>query len=107
MQIKQIRQIIILSKVLEKHVHTYLNDYLEKCQLFHPFQYGLSCKYSCNAVLACFTNSWLTAMNKSEVSGVVFLDPKKAFDFVDHNILLKKLTIYLNIHVLCDFLNIS
>ena len=34
-------------------------------------------------------------MNKSEVSGVVFLDLKKAFHLVDHDILLKKLAIYL------------
>ena len=34
-------------------------------------------------------------MNKSEVSGVVFLDIKKAFDLVDYDILLKMLTIYL------------
>ena len=34
-------------------------------------------------------------MNKSEVSGLVSLDIKKAFDLIDHDILLKKLSIYL------------
>ena len=34
-------------------------------------------------------------MNNSEVSGVVFLDLKKAFYLVGQDILLKKLAIYL------------
>ena len=93
----------VLSKLLEKHVHIYLNDYLEKRQLLHPFQSGFRRKYSCNIALARLTNSWLTAMNKSEVSGVVFLDLKKAFDLVDHDILLKKLAICLKSQVLYHF----
>ena len=45
-------------------------------------------------------------MNKSEVSGVVFLDLKKAFGLVDRDILLKKLTIYFkNSSALPFFLN--
>ena len=64
-------------------------------QLLHPFQSVFRRKQSCNTALARLTKSWLTAMNKSEVSGVLFLDLKKAFDLVDHDILLKKLAIYL------------
>ena len=81
----------VLSKLLEKHVHIYLNDYLEKRQLLHPFQSGFRRKYSSNTALARLTNSWLTAMNKSEVSGVVFLDLMKAFDLVDDEVMLNVL----------------
>ena len=42
----------VLSKLLEKHVHIYLNDYLEKRQLLHPFQSGFKRKYSCSTALA-------------------------------------------------------
>ena len=80
----------VLSKLLEKHVHIYLNVYLEKRQLLHPFQSGFRRKYSCNTALARLTNSWLT-----EVSGVVFLDLKKASYLVGHDIMLIKLAIYL------------
>ena len=34
-------------------------------------------------------------MNRSEVSGVIFLELKKAFDLVDHNIMMYKLGCYL------------
>ena len=85
----------VLSKLLERDVHIHVLDYLENYELLHPFQFGFRCKHSCNTALARLTHSWLTAMNKSEVTLVVFLDLKKAFDLVDHNILLTKLTSHL------------
>ena len=38
------------------------------------------------------TNSWLTPMDYSVVSSVLFLDLKKACDLVDHYILMKMFT---------------
>ena len=92
----------IMFKLFEKHVHLQLNDYLERKKnrkkkkiLIHPFQSGFWCKHSCSTALVRLTHSWLTAMNRTEVSGVIFLDPKKVFDPVDHNIMMYKLGWYL------------
>ena len=40
------------------------------------------------------TDSWLNALDKGEMIGVVLVDFKKAFDLVDHDILLTKLELY-------------
>ena len=38
---RPISRLSVLSKLLEKHVHIYLNDYLEKAATPYPFQSGL------------------------------------------------------------------
>ena len=86
----------VLSKLLESHVHKHLDTYLETRGLFHPLQSGYRRKHSCNTVLARLTVSWLSAVNRSDPSGDVFLDLKKAFDLLDHRISLSKLCVYLN-----------
>ena len=40
------------------------------------------------------TNKCLDAINKSQMIGMVMIDFRKAFDFVDHTLLLKKLKYY-------------
>lgn len=83
-----------LSKPLEKHVHRHLLKYLDRFNLIHVYQSGFRPKHSCQTALTCFIDRLLSSINDSDLTGVVFLDLKKAFDLVNHNILINKLKTY-------------
>ena len=84
----------ILSKVLEKHVHDCLSNFLHEHQLLHKTQSGFRSQHSCETALIHMIDSWLEAMDNGKIVGVVLVDFKKAFDLVDHQILLSKLKLY-------------
>ena len=84
----------VLSKPLEKHIHKCLSLHLNKYNLIHPSQSGFREKHSCNTTLLKLTERWLSNVNKSLFSGVVFVDFAKAFDTINHQLLLRKLKCY-------------
>jgi hypothetical protein len=50
-------------------------------------QSGFGPQHSTETMLPSSTNEWLYNMDRGLLSGVLFLDLKKAFDTVDHHIL--------------------
>ena len=79
----------ILSKLLERHVFNYLYEFLVCHDLLISRQSGFRSKHSCETALHLLVDNWL--IYNKEIVGVLFNDFCKAFDIVDHNILLKKL----------------
>ena len=86
----------VLSEPLERHVHHHLSTFMEKHNLFHTLQSGFRSNHSCYAALSATCDMWLSAVDRSEILGAVFLNFKKAFDLADHTILQQKLREYLN-----------
>jgi hypothetical protein len=84
----------VLSKPLEKHIHKHLTDFIEDHSLFYKYQSGFRKHHSCQTALTAMCDEWKEAVNKTLVTGAVFLDLKKAFDLIDHNILIKKFDCY-------------
>ena len=84
----------VLSKLFEKHVHESLLGFLEQYKLLYDTQSGFRPKHSCETALLFMVDKWLKALDRGELVGIVLVDFRKAFDLVDHDILLRKLEYY-------------
>ena len=83
-----------LSKLIEKWVERQFSQYLNDFNLLHKSQSGFRPKHSNESALIRMIDSWLKAINEGNMVGCVLVDFLKAFDLVDHKILLKKLKCY-------------
>jgi hypothetical protein len=82
------------SKILEKIVQINLVNHLELNKLLYTHQYGLKKNKFTEHNLLHIINLILESLNDGHFTIGVFLDLKKAFDFIDHDILLAKLNKY-------------
>ena len=81
----------VLSKLLVRFGRSSYTDYLEEHKLLTIAQSGLRRLHSNVTSLLNVINRWLNNIDAGLVTGVVFIDLRKAFDTVDTYILLAKL----------------
>ena len=81
----------VVSKLLEKAVYVQLESYLTENNLLYNLQSGFRGSYSTDTCLTYLTDHIRSQMSAGNYTGMVLLDLQKAFDTVDHEILLNKL----------------
>ena len=83
-----------MSKLFEKVVHKQILDYFTENDLFIHAQHGFRPGYSTESAGIELIDRLKQNIDKGHASLCVFMDLSKAFDTIDHQILLEKLKYY-------------
>jgi len=84
----------IFDKILEKLMYRRLSNFLDQNSILYEYQFGFRKNHSTvQAVMEVLDNIYEHCDNH-EVTMGIYLDLQKAFDTVNHSILLKKLNMY-------------
>ena len=78
----------LVSKIFKKIIYRQLYDYLQDKSLLNTYQSGFRSMHSTLTVLLETTNNWSINIDNGLLNGVLFIDLKKAFNTIDHEIMM-------------------
>ena len=84
----------VFSKILEKHVTSSLFKFVRDNNLLYELQSAFRSGHYTEKALIRLTDQILRNVDNDELTGLVFIDCCKAFDLIDHELPLKKLSLY-------------
>ena len=81
----------IVSKMFEKVIHDQTMKHLTDKNILYKYQSGFRKNHSTDTSLSYLTNRILTGFDSGLLTGMILIDLQKAFDTINHDILLKKM----------------
>ena len=80
-----------LSKIFERILATQIGTYMNDTQQYSKCQFGFRQKFSTSDALLYCIEKWRKSLDDNQYAVVASLDLSKAFDSIDHDILMTKL----------------
>lgn len=88
-ELRPISVLSVLSKLMEKVMEMQLREHLDKYNILPPTQSGFRPGYSCSTALLNITDDIFQASDEGNSTALALLDFSKAFDTIDHEILIE------------------